>query len=251
MPRGAPLRGGVDPPSAYRQNSRHIIGISPSALFRASSLADVLPPEEVDTLLDALDALDERDSYPDNLDPGPLYFELSGFGSPGTDMSDPHSKARLEWTCHAALHRPSPTERPALHVLELELMNDDVNPLKTASDDPLDDERGGMACEEEMEISDEALRLSTRSTIKSLRALNRLRNRRGRAVGSSKHPAETDFVGLLSQVNDQLSRATDLKSFAKMTASVFAEISEASRCMIYQVRNSLLPAPTSLNSPLL
>ncbi|ORY55950.1 hypothetical protein BCR35DRAFT_355672 [Leucosporidium creatinivorum] len=218
------------------ENTRHIIGLSPTALFRAASFADLLAAEELDSLLDAMDALDERETDQSNREQGPISFELSGVGSPGTDTSDLHSSAGLEWHCHAALHRPSPN-RPQLHILELELVDDQINPLKTVSEDP-QEERHGMNYDEVLEPSQEALRASTVSLIKPLRALARIRARRRRAGGTSRQPSETDFVALLSQasfsVNDQLARATDLKSFAKLTACVFAEISEASRCMVYQ-----------------
>lgn len=213
------------------QNSRHIIGIPPSALFRATSLANLLPKDEIDSLLDAMDALDEREEDLDNTELGPIYFELSGFGLPGTDTSDPHSPARLAWDCYAALHRPSPESRPRLHILELELIDDQVNPLFTVSEEAPDaDERGGMAYDVLVEPSEEELNQSTISLVKPLRALARIRNkRRGTGSAMARDPNETDFVGLLSQVNEQLARANDLKTFAKLTAGVFKEIAQVSR----------------------
>lgn len=144
-----------------------------------------------------MDALDEREADESNLDQGPVSFELSGFGAPGTDTSDPHSPARLEWHCHAALHRPS-SNRPNLHILELELVDDQVNPLRTVPEE-LPGERHGMDYDEVLEPSEEALRASTMSMIKPLRALARIRNRRARAGRVARLPSETDFVALLSQ----------------------------------------------------
>lgn len=180
------------------QNTRHIIGLSPRTLFRAATLADLLDSDELDSLLDAMDALDEREEDASSMEQGPVAFELSGFGSPGTDTSDPHSPARLEWHCHAALHRPS-SKRPNLHILELELVDDQVNPLRTVPEE-LPGERLGMDYDEVLEPSEEALRASTVSMIKPLRALARIRNRRPRAGRTARQPSETDFVALLSQV---------------------------------------------------
>lgn len=144
-----------------------------------------------------MDALDEREADTSNTEQGPVSFELSGFGSPGTDTSDPHSPARLEWHCHAALHRPS-SNRPNLHILELELVDDQVNPLRTVPEDEMP-ERHGMDYDEVLEPSEEALRASTVSMIKPLRALARIRNNRRRRAGGTFKPSETDFVALLSQ----------------------------------------------------
>ena len=211
------------------QNSRHIIGIPPSALFRATSLANLLPKDEIDSLLDALDALDEREEDPDNTELAPIYFELSGFGLPGTDTSDPHSPARLAWDAYAALHRPSPEKRPKLYILELELIDDQVNPLQTiAEGEPdVDEEKEGLPYDVLVQPSQQDLVQSTVSLVKPLRALARIRNkRRGAGSATAREPNETDFVGLLSQVNEQLSRAHDLKTFAKLAAGVFKEITQ-------------------------
>jgi len=151
-----------------------------------------------------MDALQEREADESNTEQGPVSFELSGFGAPGTDTSDPHSPARLEWHCHAALHCPS-LNRPNLYILELELVDDQVNPLRTVPEEQ-PGERHGMDYDEVLEPSEEALRASTVSMIRPLRALARIRNRRSRAGRSAAQPSETDFVALLSQVSASFSR---------------------------------------------
>lgn len=125
------------------------------------------------------------------------------------------------------MHRPSPDTRPQLYILELELIEDQVNPLATVSAETPDvEEREGMAYDELVEPSPEDLVQSTVSLVKPLRALARIRNRRRGNGAKAREPNETDFVGLLSQVNEQLARANDLKTFAKLTAGVFKEITQ-------------------------
>lgn len=43
-----------------------------------------------------------------------------------------------------------------------------------------------------------------------------------------------DIVGLLSQINDQLARTDDLETFLQITASIFKELTEFDRAMVYQ-----------------
>lgn len=193
----------------------------------------MLPPTEIDTLLDAIDSIEEReDEHSDSDDngtdstetddQGPIYFELSGQGMPGTDPSD--SYGRLRWDCHCALHRPDPAGQPSRYILELELTDDEVNPLKTdissnggslgagvEGDD--EEEMHGMDLDRHPQPSAEDLTESTVSLVKPLRALTRMRNRRGKRTS---RPTETDFVGLLSQINDQLNKAQELPAFLKV-----------------------------------
>jgi len=92
--------------------------------------------------------VDERDNDPSNEETGPYTFTLSGFGLPGTGTRDAQSPERLEWTCHAAVHRPTRKTRPNLVVLELELVDDQLNPLNTIPDEPMTEDqsdRGGTA----------------------------------------------------------------------------------------------------------
>lgn len=213
------------------QNSRHIIGISPSALFRAESLADLLSPEEADGIYEAMEALDERELDRTTTETGPILFELAGTGLPGSGTSDPHSEDRLCWDAYAALYRPSPATRPKLHILELELMEDLINPLKTVSEEPATgEEREGLPYDELVDPSPADLMESTVSLVKPLRALARSRNKRRRAgsTANADEIDERDFVDLLSQINDQLGRAEDLKMFAKLIVGVFREITEVS-----------------------
>lgn len=109
------------------------------------------------------------------------------------------------------------------------MIDDQVNPLQTiAEGEPdVDEEKEGLPYDVLVQPSQQDLVQSTVSLVKPLRALARIRNkRRGAGSATAREPNETDFVGLLSQVNEQLSRAHDLKTFAKLAAGVFKEITQ-------------------------
>lgn len=215
--------------------------------------------------------MDERDNDPSNEETGPYTFTLSGFGLPGTGTRDAQSPERLEWTCHAAVHRPARQTRPKLVVLELELVDDQLNPLNTVPDEPMTaDERVGFA-EPEMygekgliNPSESDLLESTVSLAKPLRVLARAKatQARRRNRQASRAMGEMDVLGLLGQINEQLGKADDLASFLKVSfpsseislsrlvrilktnvrtrsfqvvAGVFRELTEFDRVMVYQV----------------
>lgn len=206
--------------------------------------------------MDALQGLDERDADPTNSEHGPVIFQISGQGQPGTDLStEAGASAPLQWTAHAALHRPKhndPTRQRA--ILELEAVEDTFHPLATICSEPIaEDERGGMPKvngQSGMAPTPEELHESTVSLIKPLRAMAKLRDKRS----GSKKAGEVDVVGLLAQINEQLNRADDLKTFLKVcgasegsmrlgadsfapvqtVAAVFKDLSDFDRCMVYQ-----------------
>ncbi|TKA54005.1 hypothetical protein B0A53_03287 [Rhodotorula sp. CCFEE 5036] len=225
------------------ENSGFVIGIHPRALFRAKCFSELLSEDETDVLLDAIDALDERDADETNEEVGPYTFILSGQGEPGSGTTDAHARDRLQWSCHAAIHRPNPTQQPERLILELELVDDQVNPLQTRSQEPLTpDERGGLGNPEDygengINPTEEELIESTVSIIKPLRQLTRNRNARSsrrRGRGARRTDDDVDVVGLLSQINDQLSKADDLDVFLKIVAGIFRELTEFDRVMVYQ-----------------
>ncbi|GAA6022377.1 hypothetical protein JCM10207_004744 [Rhodosporidiobolus poonsookiae] len=229
------------------ENSGFILGLPPRTLFRTKCLTDLLDPDEVDNLQDALEALDDRDDDPDNDEVGPYTFMLSGRGLPGTGTGDAQSLEATEWTCHAAIHRPSRATNPKRVILELELADDQLNPLTTVSSEPFTpDERGGFGAPEEygengINPTEQDLIESTVSIVKPLRTLTRIRSRaqrRGSVRSKPKGLNEMDIVGLLSQINDQLGKADDLETFLKITVGVFRELTEFDRCMVYQFDES-------------
>ncbi|GAA6057033.1 hypothetical protein JCM3770_005219 [Rhodotorula araucariae] len=222
------------------ENSGFIIGLPPRTLFKCRCLTDIFSEDEGDALRDAIDALDDRDSDPSNDEQGPYTFTLSGQGNPGTNPDDPHSGGRLEWTCHAAIHRPSPQAQPKRLVLELELVDDQVNPLTTVSSEPYSpDERGGMQDhagqgENGINPTEADLVESTVSIAKPLRILARNKSSRLKRRKVRRAHDEMDVVSLLSQINDQLSKTDELETFLKITAGVFKELTEFDRVMVYQ-----------------
>lgn len=100
----------------------------------------------------------------------------------------------------------------------MELVEDTINPLTTKDEEIyFDEEKGGMKSEGVTDPTEEDLRLSTVSLVKPLRALARFKNKSGKANRTS----ETDVVGLLSQINEQLAKAEDLAVFLKVRIVVF------------------------------
>lgn len=209
-------------------------------LFKAKCLTDLLDPDEADALFDALASLSDSD-------PSPYNFQLSGFGMPNTSLDARHGDAdnegRIDWTCHAALHRPDPNGSRA--ILELELVEDAINPLTTESQDPNDDTREGLDRydDEDDEPTEEDLLESTVSLVRPLRALQRWKGRSSRtnavdarrmerrssatqtggfARNRPRRKQELDVVGLLAQINEQLDKAEELDTFLKVFTTLLA-----------------------------
>ncbi|GAA5866364.1 hypothetical protein JCM8547_000754 [Rhodosporidiobolus lusitaniae] len=225
------------------ENSGFILGLPPRHLFRVSCFSDLFDDDEVEVLEDAIDALDDRDSDSAGEEDGPYNFTLSGRGIPGSGTSDAQTRERHEWTAHAAIHRPD-KQKPERVVLELELVDDHLNPLTTESSEPFTpDERIGFADPEDYQginPTEEDIAESTLSLIKPLRTLTRMKERqkkKGRKQ-SSRGLGDMDIVGLLSQINDQLSKADKLETFLKITAGIFRELTDFDRVMIYQFDES-------------
>ncbi|GAA5980690.1 hypothetical protein JCM11641_000177 [Rhodosporidiobolus odoratus] len=221
------------------ENAGFVLGLPPRFLFRAKCLTQLFDEDEAEALQDAIESLQDRDADETNDEVGPYTFLLSGQGIPGTGDTDAQSRERFEWECHAAIHRPSPASQPDRFVLELELADDQLNPLTTvASESMLPEERGSFLSSEESDNginpTAEDLLESTVSIVKPLRALTRMREKRRKNGRKGKGLGEVDIVGLLSQINDQLSKAENLETFLKVTAGVFRELTEFDRVMIYQ-----------------
>ncbi|KAK4704613.1 hypothetical protein P7C70_g1590, partial [Phenoliferia sp. Uapishka_3] len=224
------------------ENSRFVIGISPSSLFRAKSLTNFLSEEEIEVLSEALEAWTDRDLDPTNTEIGPINFTLSGEGSPGTGSASATSSARQQWTCHCAIHRPDTVNRPERVVLEMELVDDHLNPMRTVApgkehEPEVEDEGSasrGINDEQSFIPSEEAIKKSTVNMVQPLRALARYKKRLERTRPGKRAAEEMDVVGLLSQINEQLAKADQLEEFLQITAGVFKELTEFDRVMVYQ-----------------
>lgn len=134
------------------QNSTELLGLSPRYLFRLQCFTHILTREEEGILRDNIENIvvpegGTTSEFNANND-GPTVFQLSGFGEPGSDDSwdrrtedTSESHRRREWSCWVAATRPrtnmwkrvdengNPLPSPELIILELELEDDEYNPL--------------------------------------------------------------------------------------------------------------------------
>jgi hypothetical protein len=79
------------------KNSGFVIGLPPKKLFGNKSFTEYLNPNQADILLDAIDALDDRDNHQDNTDLMPIDFTLSGYGIAGTGtLAGPNNWGRVK-----------------------------------------------------------------------------------------------------------------------------------------------------------
>lgn len=206
------------------ENSGHILGLAPECLLNLHSFTDILSDDEAQVLFDNLEVTLEDGQT----GASPHTFRLSGQGGPGSGLEGRGS--RSAWTCWCAAHRPDPIRRPRLIIIEFELEADTLNPPSVISNEPLRyEERGGLAGEP-YQPTEEDLIESTRSAIKPLRALSRLRKKGKDFSGDS-----VEVLSILSQVHDQFDQAKDMPSFLKMVVGVVRELTGFHRVMIYQV----------------
>ncbi|KAG0149643.1 hypothetical protein CROQUDRAFT_669146 [Cronartium quercuum f. sp. fusiforme G11] len=209
------------------ENSGLILGHSPHKLLSLHSLTDIFAPSEVQVLYDNLEVTLEAGQE----DAGPHTFRLSGQGGRGSGLEGRSSKST--WTCWCAAHRPDPVGRPRLIIIEFELESDTVNPPSVISSEPLRyEERGGMAGEP-YQPTKEDLMESTRSVVKPLKALSRLRKKGKDFSGDS-----VEVLSILAQVHDQFDKAKDMPSFLKMVVGVVRELTGFHRVMVYQFDES-------------
>jgi light-regulated signal transduction histidine kinase (bacteriophytochrome) len=190
------------------ENSGLVLGLSPQYLFSLNSFTDLLSQDQENTLRDHISFCRVEQQEPHDLD-GPEVFLITG-----KSQDD-----RKEWTCWCAMHIVAHTD---LIVLEFELEDDDLFPLIAPSDQQPG--KGGMDVEP-YEPTEEDLMESTTKESKPLRLLNRRQQR-------NKSPME--HFSILSQVNEQLASATDIKQFVKIVVGVFKEITGFHRVMVYQ-----------------
>lgn len=129
------------------ENSAEILALSPPYLFDLECFTDTLPEDQAERLFQALTSLSDLPfDHVEPEDQTPQLMEVAGFGEPDTarpgDVSDELNRRR--WLCTCALHRvPQPAAadglppRQPLLVLEFELHNDTVNPMRPQESQPL------------------------------------------------------------------------------------------------------------------
>lgn len=111
-----------------------------------SCFTDTLPPSQADLLWDNVQFLgDPEPGEEEEEDESPQVFLLSGWGEPGSAISDTtDEQRRRQWTCWVAAHRTRylPSEegsdmpRRKLIIVEFELESDLFNPLYPTSGTP-------------------------------------------------------------------------------------------------------------------
>lgn len=216
--------------SSSTQNSGFILGLPPRYLFRLRDFLEILEPDEVDALEDALDALDDRDQHSSSNEVGPYTFTLSGQGIPGSgNGSEAQAISPFAWSCHSAIHRPCRSTNLKRVILELELIEDMFNPLSTESHEPFAaDERVGQGRtadngEGAMNPSEEELMESTASIVRPLRTLSKISKKRQRKGRKPKTTlGEYDAFSLIDSIDDQMSKAENLATFLKVRFLLFS-----------------------------
>ncbi|KAJ5550273.1 CheY-like superfamily [Penicillium sp. DV-2018c] len=195
------------------ENSATFFDYSPKELFELESFCDILSEEQADTLLDHLDFVRD-DAYDPAVD-GPEVFSLSTL--------TPAGQERRFW---CATH-VCPTQKDLI-ICEFELEDDEVNPLNVAGQgtpaspaDPFDNSTLGLT------PTAEQLASSTMNLSQPLRVLRNARRRKGKA-------ASMEVFSILTQIQEQLGRATDLDMLLKITAGLVKELTGFHRVMIYQ-----------------
>ncbi|KAH0614791.1 uncharacterized protein H6S33_000427 [Morchella sextelata] len=194
------------------ENSKLLIGYSPAELFALSDFCNILSEEQAENLYEHLDFA--RDDSSDLQNSGPEVFPLV--------ITAPDSTRIKVW---CAIHITD--ANPDLIVCEFELEDDQLFPLFNPEDEVFnipEDTLGSTPSEEDFLES-------TLCMSRPLRVLRRARKRRGQA-------ATMEVFNLMSQIQDQLSSATSLDAFLKISVGVVKELTGFHRVMIYQFDES-------------
>ena len=197
------------------ENSGLVLGLSPHYLFSLHSFTELLSEEQENILRDHIAFCRAEQREPRDLD-GPEVFQLTG---------QSQDDQRGEWTCWVALHLAPHTD---LIVLEFELEEDNRCPLSTPLDQDYMDQVQSTISPQPNQHTQEEFMESTTKESKPLRLLSR-----GKSKKNTTSPME--HFSILSQVNEQLASATDIKQFVKIVVGIFKEITGFHRVMVYQV----------------
>lgn len=190
------------------ENSKKLIGYTPTELFGLDSFCDILSDEQTDNLLDHIDFI--RDDNADPTTNGPEVFTLA--------IRSPNRRTHKMW---CAMHINE--NNRDLIICEFELEDDQINPLvpvdEAASEPPEDTLQSNPTPEEYAE--------STVNSSKPLRVLRGARKRKGEA-------AAMEVFNIMSQVQEQLANAPNIEAFLKVLVGVVKELTGFHRVMIYQ-----------------
>jgi hypothetical protein len=193
------------------ENSADYLGYSPKQLFELQSFSDIMVQDEADMLLDHIDFVRD-DAYDPSVD-GPDIFAVS--------IRTPTGESRRFW-CAAHVCQA----QKDLIICEFELEYDELNPL---------DVPGSASPESPADLLDssilgvvptaEQLAASTMNISQPLRVLRRRR-------------AETDYLSVLSQLENQLSRCQDLEQLLNTTAGKNLQKFSARHSYAHQIQAS-------------
>ncbi|KAJ5999542.1 hypothetical protein N7451_007352 [Penicillium sp. IBT 35674x] len=194
------------------ENSERLLGYTPNQLFEKDSFCDILSEEQTDTFLDHVDFVRD-DAFDPSVD-GPEVFILV--------IQTPSGERRRFW-CAAHV---SPSQKDLI-ICELELEDDDINPLNVdGQSTPATpaDTMGTIPTPEQFAAS-------TINTSQPLRVLRNARRRRGEA-------AAMDVFSIFTQIQEQLGRANDLDQLLNTTTGLVKELTGFHRVLIYQFDSS-------------
>ncbi|KAI1120692.1 hsp90-like protein [Nemania abortiva] len=190
------------------ENSKQIIGYSPSELFRLGSFTELFSDEQVDNLLDHVDFVRDEDSDPATS--GPDVFSIS--------LRPPDSKHIKLW---CAMHVNQ--SHPDFIICEFEPEDDQLYPIRPPDEvipkEPEDTLYQSPTAEQ--------LQESTEVSSKPLRVLRSARKRRGEA-------GAMQVFDIMSQVQEQFASAPDLEKFLKILVGIVKELTGFHRVMVYQ-----------------
>ncbi|KAJ5979819.1 hypothetical protein N7481_007117 [Penicillium waksmanii] len=194
------------------ENSTQIMGYTPKQLFELPNFCDILSDDQADTLLDHIDFV--RDDAYDPVVDGPEVFIIS--------IPLPSGGERRFW-CAAHV---SQSEKDMI-ICEFEMEDDEVNPLNVAGlttpTIPVDTLKGMPSAEQ--------FAASTINLSQPLRVLRNARRRRGEA-------AAMDVFSMLTQIQEQLGRTTDLDQLLNVATGLVKELTGFHRVLIYQFDSS-------------
>jgi light-regulated signal transduction histidine kinase (bacteriophytochrome) len=194
------------------ENSTQIMGYTPKQLFELQNFCDILSDDQADALLDHIDFV--RDDAYDPIIDGPEVFILS--------IPLPSGGQRRFW-CAAHVSQ----SQKDMIICEFEMEDDEVNPLNVAGLStpavPIDTLKGMPTAEQ--------FAASTINISQPLRVLRHARRRRGEA-------AAMDVFSMLTQIQEQLGRTTDLDQLLNVATGLVKELTGFHRVLIYQFDSS-------------
>ncbi|KAJ5497658.1 CheY-like superfamily [Penicillium expansum] len=190
------------------ENSADFLGYSPRQLFELKSFCDILSEDQADALLDHVDFV--RDDAHDPSVDGPEVFNMSIRTADG-------KRCRFWCATHV-----SQTQKDLI-ICEFEREDDDVNPLNVdglATPAVPTDTLGIVPTPDQ-------LAASTINISQPLRVLRNARRRKGEA-------SSMEAFSILTQIQEQLGRTSDLDQLLNTTAGLVKELTGFHRVLIYQ-----------------